>query len=97
LSLPLVGLPLLFESKLSTDQGGVTMVFNSLNRRVLLGLEAIGAIFVGIYLAAYLGGIPTLVVYHSDPAFRIPLGIFGGLILVLTPIILVLALRSKKG
>ena len=72
------------------------MSLNKLNTKVLLALEGVGAIFVGIYLAAYLGGIPTTVVYHSELAVRIPLAIFGALILVLSLVIVVLAVRSKK-
>jgi hypothetical protein len=72
------------------------MSLNKLNTKVLLALEGVGAIFVGIYLAAYLGGIPTTVVYHSELAFKIPLAIFGTLILVLAAVSIVLALRSRK-
>jgi hypothetical protein len=96
LCLPMFGLPLLFESNTSREckQGSVHL--GSLNPKILLSYEALGAIFVGIFLAAYLGGVPTTVVYHSEPAFRIPLAIFGGLILVLVPIILAFARRSSK-
>jgi hypothetical protein len=96
LSLPLIGLPLLFASKPSKDLENMTVTLSSMSTKVLLALEAIGAIFIGIYLSAYLGGIPTTVVYHSELAFRIPLAIFGGLILVLALILSVFASRSKK-
>ena len=72
------------------------MSLNKVRTKVLLALEGVGAIFVGIYLAAYLGGIPTTVVYHSELAFKIPLAIFGALILVLAAASIALALRSKK-
>ena len=39
--------------------------------------------FVGIFLAAYLGGLPTTAVLHSEAAFRIPLFIFGSVLLFL--------------
>ena len=96
LSLPLVGLPLIFANKLSKIRENATETLSSMNTKTLLILETAGAIFVGIFLAAYLGGIPTTVVYHSELAFRIPLAIFGGLILVLALILPVFAFRSKK-
>jgi hypothetical protein len=89
LSLPLVGVPLLFD-------GNATRTLDTFSTKVLLALEAMGAIFVGFFLVAYLGGIPTTKVYHSELPFRIPLAAFGALILVTTLIALVLALRSKK-
>jgi hypothetical protein len=51
--------------------------------KFLLAIQGVGAVFVGIFLAAYLGGIPTTNVLHSLPAFRIPLAFFGGALLVL--------------
>ena len=62
----------------------------------LLTAEAVGAVFVGIFLAAYLGGLPTTAVLHSEAAFRIPLFIFGAVLLVLVLIGCVLAVLSKK-
>jgi hypothetical protein len=62
----------------------------------LLAVQGIGAVFVGIFLAAYLGGLPTTAVLHSEPAFRIPLYIFGVALLVLVLSALVLAVLSKK-
>jgi hypothetical protein len=82
LSLPLVGLPLLFSSKKVTA--------------FLLTLEGTGAIFTGIFLTAYLGGLPSTNVLHSEPAFRIPLAIFGALLLVLVFSALILVAFMKK-
>jgi hypothetical protein len=96
LSLPLLGLPLIFKFRRTEEQGSATMSLDSLSTKVLLAVEVIGAIFVSIFLAAYLGGIPTTVVYHSELVFRIPLAIFGGLLLVTIIIALGLAWRSKK-
>jgi hypothetical protein len=56
-------------------------------------------VFVGIFLAAYLGGMfmtPSTTVLHSEPAFRIPLTIFGIVLLVLVLATVVLAGISKK-
>jgi len=62
----------------------------------LFAVQGIGAVFVGIFLAAYLGGLPTTAVLHSEPAFRIPLYILGVTLLVLVLSALVLAVLSKK-
>jgi hypothetical protein len=65
----------------------------------LLAAQGVGAVFVGIFLAAYLGGLimtPSTTVLHSEPAFRIPLTIFGIVLLVLVLATVVLAIYSKK-
>jgi hypothetical protein len=56
---------------------------------LLLALEAVGGLFVALFLIAYLAGMPTTTVYHSDPIIRVPLDILGValLILVLTNIV----------
>ena len=71
---------------------------------LLFAVQAVGAVFVSIFSAAYLGGLlapylsglPSTTVYHSEPAFRISLSIFGALLLVLVLIGCVLAVLSKK-
>jgi len=45
--------------------------------KYLFTIQGLGAIFVGFFLVAYLGGLPTTAVLHSEPAFRIPLFIIG--------------------
>jgi F0F1-type ATP synthase assembly protein I len=62
----------------------------------LFAAEGIGAAFVGIFLAAYLAGIPTTAVFHSEPAFRIPLTILGIILLVMVLSAFVLSAVSKK-
>lgn len=64
--------------------------------KFLFAVQGIGAVFVGIFLAAYLGGLPTTAVLHSEPAFRIPLTIFGVVLLVLVLSAFVLAGLSKN-
>jgi hypothetical protein len=64
--------------------------------KFLFAVQGIGAVFVGIFLAAYLGGLPTTAVLHSEPAFRIPLYIFGVVLLVLVLSAFVLAGLSKN-
>ena len=51
--------------------------------RFLFAVQGVGAVFVGIFLAAYLGGLTTTAVLHSEAAFRIPLFIFGAVLLFL--------------
>jgi hypothetical protein len=51
--------------------------------KFLYVIEAVGAVFVGIFLIAYLGGLPTTAVLHSEPAFRIPLFILGAVLVEL--------------
>ena len=65
----------------------------------LFVFEGVGAVFVAVFLAAYLGGLfytPQTTVLHSEPAFRIPLFIFGLVLLVLILVTVVLA-SIKKG
>lgn len=62
----------------------------------LFAAQGVGAVFVGIFLAAYLAGLPSTAVFHSEPAFRIPLTIFGAVLLVIVLSAAVLAVLSKK-
>ncbi|MBM4400619.1 MAG: hypothetical protein FJ045_01575 [Crenarchaeota archaeon] len=63
---------------------------------LLLAAQGVGAVFVGIFLAAYLAGLPSTAVFHSEPAFRIPLAVFGAVLLVMVLSASVLAVLSKK-
>jgi hypothetical protein len=61
--------------------------------------QGVGAIFVGIFLAAYLGGLPSTNVLHNEAAFRIPLTILGVVLLVLilaTVIVAVFQLKNNQ-
>jgi len=62
----------------------------------LFAAQGVGVVFVGIFLAAYLAGLPSTAVFHSEPAFRIPLTIFGAVLLVMVLSAFVLAVLSKK-
>jgi hypothetical protein len=64
--------------------------------KFLFATQGVGAVFVGIFLAAYLGGLPTTKVLHSEPAFRIPLIVLGVVLLVLVLSTVILAIFSKK-
>ena len=45
--------------------------------KFFFAVQGLGAVFVGIFLAAYLGGLPTTAVLHSEAVFRIPLFVLG--------------------
>ena len=51
--------------------------------KFLFAIEGVGAVFVGIFLAAYLGGLPSTDVLHSEAAFRISLFILGAILVFL--------------
>ena len=68
---------------------------------LLLAVQGVGAVFAGIFLAAYLGGMfmtPSTTVLHSEPAFRIPLTVFGIvlMLLILATVVLAGALKKKE-
>lgn len=64
--------------------------------KLLFALEGIGAIFLGAFLLAYLMGLPTQTVYHSDPTLRMILSLFGGLLLVLALIALAVSIIKRR-
>ena len=66
--------------------------------KFLFVIEGVGAVFVAVFLAAYLGGlfyIPQTTVLHSELAFKIPLAIFGAALLVLVLASVSLAIYLK--
>lgn len=79
LSLPLVGLPLLFRNKIS----------------LLYLVQGIGAVFVAVFSAAYLFALPSTRVLHGEPIFKVMLSLFGGLFLVLIVLSAVLSRLIK--
>ena len=64
--------------------------------KFLFVIEAIGIVFVGFFLVAYLGGLPTTAVLHSEPVFRIPLFVLGAVLLELVICAVVIAVLVKK-
>ena len=64
--------------------------------KFLYVLEGTGTIFVGSFLAAYLMGLPTNIVYHSDPILRILLSLFGGLVIILVLTSLLISAFNRK-
>jgi hypothetical protein len=58
--------------------------------------QGVGAIFVGLFLAAYLGGLPSTEVLHKEVVFRIPLSILGVVLLVLVLATVIVAAFQRK-
>ena len=65
-------------------------------RTFLFAVQGVSAVFVGLFLAAYLAGLPTTAVYHSDPTFRLLLSIFGIVVLALILVSIVVAALNKR-
>jgi Zn-dependent protease with chaperone function len=65
--------------------------------KLLFATQGVGAVFVIVFLSAYMAGLPGTNVLHSEPAFRIPLIVFGAalLVLILATVILAAKFRSK--
>ncbi len=67
--------------------------------KFLFAVEIVGAVFVGIFLTAYLGGLfvlPQTTVFHSVPAVRLALSVLGGVFLVLILATVVLVYIKRK-
>jgi hypothetical protein len=64
--------------------------------KFLFAAQGAGIIFTAIFAVAYLGGLPGTNVLHSELALRIPLAIFGAVLvfLVLLPALVVAALKE---
>ena len=62
----------------------------------LFATQGVGLVFLGVFLAAYLGGLPSTNVLHSEPAFRNSLIILGAVLLVLVLSTVIVAVFSKK-
>ena len=71
---------------------------NKMIRNLLFAFQGLGAVFVGFFLAAYLGGMfmnPSTTVLHAEPVFRIPLTVLGIVLLVLILAMVFLAVSRK--
>ncbi len=72
-------------------------ILNNRLTKFLFAVEAVGIIFVGFFLAAYLSGLtPTTTVLHSEPVFRIPLFVFGVVLLLFVLATVFIAASKKK-
>jgi hypothetical protein len=90
LSIPLVGLPLLFNSR------SISMQLNQKYEKILYITQGVGAVFVAVFLAAYLGGLPSRDVLHSEPVFKSPLIIFGAALLLLIIVTAITIVTHRK-
>ena len=61
-------------------------------------VQGIGAIFVAVFLSAYLFALPSMGVLHGEPIFKMLLSTFGGLFLILiaAAVALSLTVRTEK-
>ncbi len=64
--------------------------------KFLYATEAVGAVFVAFFVVAYLAGLPTTAVLHSEPIIRIPLTILGVVLLELTLCTVAVAALAKR-
>ena len=93
LSIPLVGLPLLFfagKSATMKDKSATAALF---------ALQGVGAVFVGLFLAVYLGGLfvtPQTTVFHSVPEIRLALAVLGAILLAVVLATVILAIYKRK-
>jgi hypothetical protein len=62
----------------------------------LFAVQGIGVVFAAVFLAAYLGGLPSTNVLHNEPAFRIPLAIVGIALLILVLATVILSVYSRR-
>jgi len=65
----------------------------------LFALEGIGAVFVGLFLAVYLGGlfvIPQTTVFHSVPEIKLTLAILGVILLVIILATVIVAILKRE-
>jgi hypothetical protein len=65
-------------------------------RNFLYAAQGVGAVFIAIFLVAYLGGLPTTYVFHSQPIFRYSLDAIGIVLLALIAANVALSLIRKN-
>ncbi len=92
LSLPIVGIVLLIRDSASEEMHLRKKHANEL----LIAAQGLVVIFLAVFVGAYLGGLPGVVVLQMEPVFRISLQILGGLFLLLVLCCLVVAMRIRK-
>lgn len=92
LSLPVVGIPLMFTDHLMKLSGKPLTVLP-------YSIEVVGAIFMGLFAAVYVAGIsrlPDYVVYHSEPTIRLIMSIIGALLAALIILAFIAGLIMKR-
>jgi len=69
---------------------------NNSIEKYLYVVEGVGAVFVAIFLGAYLAGLPTTNVLQADPVIRGSLFGLGAALLVLSLVGVVLAALRRR-
>jgi len=92
LSLPIVGIALLIRDSASEEMHLRKKYANEL----LIVAQSLVVIFLAVFVGAYLGGLPGVVVLQMEPVFRVALQILGGLVLLLVLYCLFVAMRRSK-
>jgi hypothetical protein len=65
----------------------------------LLALEGVGAVFVGLFLAVYIGGLfvtPQTTVFHSVPEIKLTLAVLGVVLLMFILATVILSILRRK-
>jgi len=63
---------------------------------MLFATQGAGILFAAVFLAAYLGGLPSTNVLHNEPVFRIPIAIIGVALLILVLATVILSVYSRR-
>ena len=92
LSLPIVGIVLLIRNSASSK----IHLGQKHENELLIAAQALIVVFLAVFVGAYLGGLPGVVVLQMEPVFRISLQILGGLFLLLILGCLVVAMLIDK-
>ena len=62
----------------------------------LFAVQGVDLVFAAVFLAAYLGGLPTTNVLHNEAAFRIPLTVIGTVLLILILAAVIMSVYSRR-
>lgn len=100
LSLPLVGLPLLFSTPVDIDDVKLRLTRGLVRKKhltlFLFLAQGIGLVFYIVFSAAYIIPLPSTQVLTGEPVFHLLLSIFGGLFLIFTLFALTISALSKR-
>jgi len=62
----------------------------------LFAVQGVGAIFGGIFLAAYFGGLPSTATLNSEPAFIVSQSVIGAILIAFVLVALVFAVIINR-
>jgi hypothetical protein len=72
------------------------MLTNQQIKGFLYAVEGVGVILIALFAIVYLAGLPTDLVYHSQPIFRTPLSIIGTVLIALALAAMAIAFLTKR-